>query len=521
MRLLKAICGLSARFLAPNGSLDEAVVWLHEAERDILQNLGNLAVSDVEALILIALDHCMSRRFVKMLTSTCLAARMAYVMRLNHENAKLAFLAQESRRRLMWSIYCFDSIYSSGRNELTSCTEGTIHLQLPCHERAFEIDDPCVTAPLRGHLNAQVSGIGTTGFLIRILDIRDRIQRFVQKIVQRQKSLGSSIQEFEDLESELAALHHALPTTHKFTQKNLFVRAFTPKLTPFVMLHLWWHQCYCHIYRLMVPGLREALPLRDSSKLPIEFTARCQEQCFMHALAAVSVVASVGELGKDCWITDPALGMCAFHLARLLARFSRPPFSKLSPDGLVEKIQICYDSLEHPAETFPTTRLLRNSMQELLSGDVQTGTRGSSIDGTSSGELPARAQDGSAVQSRPLTVYSRFSIMDEVQRLQFPSDEDAEPAAIARTIQEAQEISHAARTSAEEGHSQPAIYALGTEPLREDPSGLQSEDSVTGAMYDVSMLGFDFGYGTDALDPFIDYGLQFEHSASTGQPFLA
>jgi hypothetical protein len=177
-RLLKTMCGVSARFMNQHSSLTEADTWIHAAEKEILLRLDMLAVSDVEALILIALDHCMSRRFVKTLTSSCLAARMAYVMRLNHENTRLPFLAQESRRRLMWAIFVFDTIYSSGRNELTSCSDGTIHLQLPCNERAFELDSPSITEPLRcvpG--SAPSTNIGTTAFLVRVLDIRDRIQR--------------------------------------------------------------------------------------------------------------------------------------------------------------------------------------------------------------------------------------------------------------------------------------------------------------------------------------------------------
>lgn len=177
-RLLKTICGISVRFMKQSPSNNDSAVWIDEAESAILQRLGSPTVSDIEALILIALDHCMSRRFVKTLTSSCLAARMAYIMRLNHENTKLSFLAQESRRRLMWAIFVFDTLYSSGRSELTSCSAGTIHLQLPCHERAFSLDTPSITETLRPPTHGSTStSIGTTGFLIRILDIRDRIQR--------------------------------------------------------------------------------------------------------------------------------------------------------------------------------------------------------------------------------------------------------------------------------------------------------------------------------------------------------
>jgi hypothetical protein len=178
-RLLKAICGVTARFLASDNSdgLIGPSCWIEEAEKEIMSHPDSLAVSDIEALMLIALEHGMARRFVRMLTSSCLAARMAYIMRLNHENPRLGSIARESRRRLMWAIFVFDTIYSSGRAELTSCQQGTIHIQLPCREGAFSSDIPVVTTGLREPSSECIGKLGTTAFLIRILDIRDRIQR--------------------------------------------------------------------------------------------------------------------------------------------------------------------------------------------------------------------------------------------------------------------------------------------------------------------------------------------------------
>jgi hypothetical protein len=176
-RLLNTICGISARFMDTQQTIIASKEWMFEAEQGILRRLDSLVVSDVEALVLLALDHCMSRRFVKTLTSSCLAARMAYLMRLNHEIPRLPFLAREGRRRLIWAIFAFDTIYSSGRSELTSCSANTIHVQLPCHERAFEIDSAAITEPLRSIADVSMDRIGTTGFLVRILDVRDRIQR--------------------------------------------------------------------------------------------------------------------------------------------------------------------------------------------------------------------------------------------------------------------------------------------------------------------------------------------------------
>jgi hypothetical protein len=338
----------------------------------------------------------------------------------------------------------------------------------------------------------------------------------VQRVVERRTDLGNSIDEFQGLESELASIEHRLPSRLKLTQKNIFVRAYTPKLTPYIMLHLWSHQAFCHLYRLMVPGLREALTREDASRLPADFTIHCQEECLRHAVAATNVLDSVKNLGKDCWITDPALGMCVFHLSRLMTRFSKPPFSKINSEQLHGYLKVCYDSLERPAEIYPTTRILRSGIQDLLFGVAHNATtRSSSQDNASSADTSARPAVGSAVQAHKGQVYSKFSIMDEVQRLEFPTDEDGDASNVLLTP----DASRKDLPSQEKVLSPPpedvGTRSLNNHVLTVEPDDLELPTSI----YDVSMLGFDFGYGADALDPFLDYSLPFGYEDNLGQPF--
>lgn len=143
----------------------------------LFMRLSYPSLSDIEALMLTTLDHIMARRFSKMLISACLAARLAYMMRLNYEDGRHGFLMQERRRRLMWAIFTLDTLYSSGRAEFTGCSKETIHLQLPCNERSFTLDIPVMTEPLSPPDIPTTSDLGLMAYNIRVLDIRDRIQR--------------------------------------------------------------------------------------------------------------------------------------------------------------------------------------------------------------------------------------------------------------------------------------------------------------------------------------------------------
>lgn len=137
-------------------------------------------ISDIEALMLMSFYYSIARRFAKMMVSGALTARLAYVWRLNCEETRIDFLTRERRRRLMWSIFIFDSFYSSGRPELSICPKNTISLQLPCSEEAFSQDIETTTEQLRSNpANAPSTNLGLVSYVIRILDIRSRIQKYV------------------------------------------------------------------------------------------------------------------------------------------------------------------------------------------------------------------------------------------------------------------------------------------------------------------------------------------------------
>lgn len=181
--LLRAVCGIASRFVfrGDKESFERAAAWISEAEAQLLARSGEPRMSDVEAWVLISLNHAFSRQFTRMLVSMSLAARLAYILRLNHEEERLPFLVRERRSRLMWSIYVLDTLYSSGRAEFTSCQRDTLLLRLPCGERSFSMDVPVMTeslTPTPGASHTGTSNLGTMAYCIRILDIRDQTNRY-------------------------------------------------------------------------------------------------------------------------------------------------------------------------------------------------------------------------------------------------------------------------------------------------------------------------------------------------------
>lgn len=96
--------------------------------------------------------------------------------------------ARESRRRLMWSTYVMDALVGSGVDQLTLVDEKDMKVQLPCNERNFIQQIPCVTETLGpgnwlkfipGELDigSLLPNMGIMAYFIRHISIRKRVLR--------------------------------------------------------------------------------------------------------------------------------------------------------------------------------------------------------------------------------------------------------------------------------------------------------------------------------------------------------
>ncbi|KAM5386474.1 hypothetical protein ACJZ2D_000437 [Fusarium nematophilum] len=426
--VLRAICGLTSRFIHRNNPERRSLArkWIEEAESGLLSRLAEPRVSDVEAWLLVTLDQYLSRRFSKMLVSMSLTSRLAYILRLNHENDRPSFLLQERRRRLMWSIFAMDTLYSSGKTEFTSCTTETIYIRLPCNEKSFSMDMPVSTGLLgTEHDASSESNIGLLGYCLRVLDIRDRVQRLTLTINNHRKLLEDCLAAVQSIENELQRFHSSLPERYRFDTKSFSLRAFSPSRTPFLMLHAWWHQTHCDLFRFAIPGFREGLPITEISQLSPDFAASCREKCLSHALSVSRILETPRLVGGADLISDPSLAMCAFHSARIISRLGQHPMGNLPQDELVVRLASCAESLEEQAAIYPTSAILKKGIVDLVN-DAQRDRDGPYACPSiwEEEEHETNLPRSSAVQGGEAgrrEIYSKHSVTDVVRNLQFES----------------------------------------------------------------------------------------------------
>jgi hypothetical protein len=131
-----------------------------------------------------------------------ITTRMTQALQINLEyntdilcqevESTLPVTARESRRRLMWSCYIMDALVGSGVDQLTLMDERDIKIQLPCNERNFTQQVPCITKNLnpgnrfkllsRDPDTDSVSpNMGIMAYFIRHIALRKRVLRYVSQ----------------------------------------------------------------------------------------------------------------------------------------------------------------------------------------------------------------------------------------------------------------------------------------------------------------------------------------------------
>jgi hypothetical protein len=115
------------------------------------------------------------------------------------------------------------------------------------------------------------------------------------------------------------------------------------------MMHVWWQQCFCDLYRLFFPKLEESLKPHVLQTIPQDYADKCRLSCYEHAnqLTEIFQLVSKVDSSDPYLVTDPALAICAYQCARILSQnYPRSPRSvEITRGSRVEKLQICSDIL--------------------------------------------------------------------------------------------------------------------------------------------------------------------------------
>ncbi|ETI28413.1 hypothetical protein G647_00862 [Cladophialophora carrionii CBS 160.54] len=338
--------------------------WAQKSEDILLQYLESPSTSRLQALILIVRYRVEVGHFSRAFMLAALAGRSAVALRLNYERPELRFLAQEVRRRLMWSCFALDGNFSVGLREFETCPPEHVYLQLPCPETAFEEDAPVATAPLRATSFDKPERMGTYAACIRLAAIRTDIMRLTRRLAASfvpPDELMHIVRRFED---ELQHLYRSLADSDRYNPK---IFSYCARPARILMVHECWHQAYTDLYRIFLTGYREAAPPSAMEGIPREEILRRRTLCLNHALSIVQIFAAFSEQCNVQTI-DFDTAICAYHSARIILFNAQTDVvtQSLSMPAALEKAAFCQSIMNRYFRDSPVVEPMKRELELLI-----------------------------------------------------------------------------------------------------------------------------------------------------------
>ncbi|KAE8383055.1 hypothetical protein BDV26DRAFT_303961 [Aspergillus bertholletiae] len=294
-----------------------------------------------------------------------LLSRFAFSLKLNYDNQKVCFLAQEARRRLMWAIYMLDQAWAAGLLEFTTCPVDAIYVSLPCPEEAWELD---IGPETEVQLKSQNRLPGLLAANVCVFYLRDKILRHTKRFAAGNYSALDIMYGIRELETELEQFCVRLPPSSAYSKRNLRLRAHSPWLSRFVLLHVVWHQSHCDLYRCITSGLIESVPTSILNEFDNAFVTKCRERCTDHALQIADIISSLVDIRPESSVLPMDMAICAYQCIRLLLHGQRAYGHKLPvPSGRIKKYQqSCLQIIQNIARISPSVHTIECDLKNLI-----------------------------------------------------------------------------------------------------------------------------------------------------------
>ena len=228
-------------------------------------------------------------------------------------------LRPEALRRLAWSTFYHDTILDYGRHGIHGLTEDSFHIQLPCDERTFLLDEQVITQPLHPKDTTTVTSppaaspstsgtppMGMSAHLIRTAAIRRRILHFAHNVKYSGKAASVLWTQTVQLEDDLNAVILSLPTSYTYTTDQVFLHRH--RLPTFILLHCMRHNCYIILSRAKLLVCTRARDENADSELG-NVAEQCRRDRIARALPTSIIIAEGLKHGANF---DPHVGVCAY-----------------------------------------------------------------------------------------------------------------------------------------------------------------------------------------------------------------
>ncbi|KAF3770878.1 hypothetical protein M406DRAFT_217057, partial [Cryphonectria parasitica EP155] len=320
--LLLALAGITTALMdgGPDGR-ERGSTYVDLAESIVVSGREEPGLARVQALILIIKFREYQARFSSVFILTAIAMRFAMALRLNYEDHSMHPLTREVRRRAWWSLFMIDTQVASGYDDFSLSTVGRAYIQLPCSEQDFslglarpvdklEINIAAARAPIES------SELNPLAQVVRVKWLRYKtLQSTIRIVATTQVDLGDEV---KSLQEDLDAFSAQLPAGLQLSEQNARLHAYWTSFSAYATIHIIWFAVRMIVYRLALPGVKEALPGHVLRRLDPSIAMHCHTRC----LEAANLMADALKLLLACRaktsVVDLDLASCTYQCARIL-----------------------------------------------------------------------------------------------------------------------------------------------------------------------------------------------------------
>ncbi|GMG27699.1 unnamed protein product [Aspergillus oryzae] len=331
-----AICAITALYFSQYRS--EHGAWAQQSEQLILDRLERPSIFLIQASLLTIRYRAGVGQFPRAFILAGLAARWAVSLRLNYEHSRLGLIAQEVRRRTLWSLYLLEDSFCVGLKEFELFDPETIHLQLPCEDEDFHNERPVLTGFLHPGKGLEPEFLGARAAFVKLAFIR----RGIMRIFAKELSLSELFESVERFQSDLHCLRSRLTSTDQYPPANPGELHWPAR---YAILHMSWHQCHCDLYRIFLSGYPESTPHPAVERMTLPERVLMKEKCLGHAEQIVKVLSDFVHHKDEQQMLDFDAAVCAYHAARLIlfVTYTGRSDEALPMQLAIYKAQLCLD----------------------------------------------------------------------------------------------------------------------------------------------------------------------------------
>ncbi|KAF5989083.1 nitrate assimilation regulatory nirA [Fusarium coicis] len=343
---------------------EDTSAWISMAEESIWRSLESPSITKLQALLLVIHYYIETELFQRAFMLTATAARFATTMRLNYERHDLPPVAQEVRRRTLWSLKMVERYFSIGLAEFDSLPMEVIYIDFPRSEGDFmamtngQELDATGNDQASGDCHSYYGEGGSYGLVMQLEAIRNDVMKISRKIALLETPLGNLTDLFSHHLQTLASMEKPAPILQALLSadeasqplgtsgnRDRSISRWLPRL---LLAHISWHQAHCDINRILLPGYSEAAPGAVLAGHDHQALLIAEAQCLHHAMRIIYILTTLNQHSTQHHLLEFDTAICAYHATRLIlfiSRFGKGP-ARPSPVFAVSRAELCLAALK-------------------------------------------------------------------------------------------------------------------------------------------------------------------------------